>query len=41
MIQIITIPKGEDDFVVYCEATGQGLVAALMRYGRVIAYTSR
>ena len=31
MIQILTIPKGEDGFVVYCEASGQGLGAALMR----------
>ena len=39
-IQILTIPEGEDGFVVYCEASGQGLRAALMHYGRVIAYAS-
>ena len=27
--------------VFYCEASGQGLEAALMQYGRVIAYASR
>ena len=30
-IQILTIPEGEDGFFVYCEASGQGLGAALMR----------
>ena len=29
-IQILTIPEREDGFVVYCEASGQGLGAALM-----------
>ena len=41
MISILTIPEWEDGFVVYCEVLGKGLGAALMRYGRVIAYASR
>ena len=39
-IPILTIPEGEDGFVVYYEMLGQGLGAVLMRYGRVIAYAS-
>ena len=38
---ILTIPEGEEGFVIYCDASGQGLVAVLMQHGRVIAYTSR
>ena len=34
---ILTIPEGEDGFVVYCDALG----AILMHHGRVIAYASR
>ena len=30
-IQILTNSDGEDDFLIYCEALGQGLGAALMR----------
>ena len=41
MIPILTIPEGEDGFVIYYETSGQGLGASLMQYGRVIAYTSR
>ena len=40
MTPILAIPEGEDGFVVYCEALGQGLRASLMRYGRVITYVS-
>ena len=36
-IPILTIPEGEDGFVIYCEASDQGLGVALIRYGRVIA----
>ena len=32
-IPILTILEGEDGFVVYCEALGQGLGATLMWYG--------
>ena len=38
---ILTIPEGEDGFVIYCDASGQGLGAVLMQHGRVIAYASR
>ena len=38
---ILTIPEGEDGFVIYCDASGQGLEAILMQHGRVIAYASR
>ena len=37
---ILTIPEGENDFVTYCDASGQGLGAVLMHHGRVIAYDS-
>ena len=38
---ILTIPEGEDSFIIYCDAFGQGLGAVLMQHGRVIAYASR
>ena len=38
---ILTIPEGEDGFVIYCDALGQGLRAVLMQHGRVITYASR
>ena len=38
---ILTIPKGEEGFVIYCDASDQGLGAILMQHGRVIAYASR
>ena len=37
---ILTIQEGEDGFVIYCDASGQGLGAVLMQHGRVIAYVS-
>ena len=37
---ILTIPEGEDGFVIYYDASGQGLGAVLMQHGRVIAYAS-
>ncbi|KAI3761239.1 hypothetical protein L1987_51651 [Smallanthus sonchifolius] len=33
--------KGEDDLVVYCDASNQGLGCVLMQRGKVIAYASR
>ena len=39
-IPILTISEEEDGFIIYCEASGQGLGVALMRYGRVILYAS-
>ncbi|GJZ67409.1 putative reverse transcriptase domain-containing protein [Tanacetum coccineum] len=38
---ILTLPNGPDDFVVYCDASGQGLGCVLMQKGKVIAYASR
>ena len=38
---ILTILEGEDGFVIYCDASGQGLGVILMQHGRVIAYASR
>ncbi|KAI3819877.1 hypothetical protein L1987_13729 [Smallanthus sonchifolius] len=38
---ILTLPEGNDDFVVYCEASNQGLGCVLMQRGKVIAYASR
>jgi hypothetical protein len=38
---ILTLPDGPDDFVVYCDASNQGLGCVLMQRGKVIAYASR
>ncbi|GJR15982.1 putative reverse transcriptase domain-containing protein [Tanacetum coccineum] len=38
---ILALPKGNDDFVVYCDASHQGLGAVLMQKEKVIAYASR
>nr|GEX12461.1 putative reverse transcriptase domain-containing protein [Tanacetum cinerariifolium] len=38
---ILTLPEGNDDFVVYCDASHQGLRAVLMQREKVIAYASR
>ncbi|KAI3776397.1 hypothetical protein L1987_46178 [Smallanthus sonchifolius] len=38
---ILTLPEGEDDLVVYCDASNQGLGCVLMQRGKVIAYASR
>ncbi|KAI3686167.1 hypothetical protein L1987_79840 [Smallanthus sonchifolius] len=38
---ILTLPDGNDDLVVYCDASNQGLGCVLMQRGKVIAYTSR
>jgi hypothetical protein len=38
---ILSLPEGSDDFVVYCDASGQGLGCVLMQRGKVIAYASR
>nr|GEU33174.1 putative reverse transcriptase domain-containing protein [Tanacetum cinerariifolium] len=38
---ILTLPKGNDDFVVYCDASFQGLGAVLMQREKFIAYASR
>ncbi|GJT69729.1 putative nucleotidyltransferase, ribonuclease H [Tanacetum coccineum] len=38
---ILALPEGNDDFVVYCNASLQGLGAVLMQREKVIAYASR
>src|ERR1044071_3371363 len=38
---VLTLPKGSDDFVVYTDASHQGLGCVLMQRGKVIAYASR
>ncbi|GJV34802.1 putative reverse transcriptase domain-containing protein [Tanacetum coccineum] len=38
---ILALPKGNDDFVIYCDASHQGLGAVLMQREKVIAYVSR
>ncbi|GJY42422.1 putative reverse transcriptase domain-containing protein [Tanacetum coccineum] len=38
---ILALPEGNDDFVVYCDASHQGLGAVLMQRAKVIAYASR
>ncbi|GKD90320.1 putative reverse transcriptase domain-containing protein [Tanacetum coccineum] len=38
---ILALPEGNDDFVVYCDASLQGLGAVLMQREIVIAYASR
>ncbi|GJR47141.1 putative reverse transcriptase domain-containing protein [Tanacetum coccineum] len=38
---ILTLPDGVEDFIVYCNASNQGLGCVLMQRGKVIAYASR
>nr|GEU45020.1 putative reverse transcriptase domain-containing protein [Tanacetum cinerariifolium] len=38
---ILSLPDGIEDFVVYCDASNQGLGCVLMQRGNVIAYASR
>ncbi|GKA76787.1 putative reverse transcriptase domain-containing protein [Tanacetum coccineum] len=38
---ILALPEGNDDFVVYCDASLQGLGAVLMQKEKAIAYASR
>ncbi|GJW55495.1 putative reverse transcriptase domain-containing protein [Tanacetum coccineum] len=38
---ILALPEGNDDFVVHCDASHQGLRAVLMQREKVIAYASR
>ncbi|KAI3729830.1 hypothetical protein L6452_18501 [Arctium lappa] len=38
---ILALPKGTDNFVVYCDASRQGLGCVLMQKDKVIAYASR
>ncbi|GKB28858.1 putative reverse transcriptase domain-containing protein [Tanacetum coccineum] len=38
---ILALPEGNNDFVVYCDASHQSLGAVLMQREKVIAYASR
>ncbi|GJZ05907.1 reverse transcriptase domain-containing protein [Tanacetum coccineum] len=38
---ILALPKGSENFIVYCDASDKGLGAALMQKEKVIAYASR
>ncbi|GJS65195.1 putative reverse transcriptase domain-containing protein [Tanacetum coccineum] len=38
---ILSLPDGAKDFVVYCDASNQGLGCVLMQRGKVITYVSR
>ncbi|GJZ58234.1 putative reverse transcriptase domain-containing protein [Tanacetum coccineum] len=38
---ILSLPDGVEDFVVYCDASNQGLGCVLMQRDKVIAYASR
>ncbi|GJU31637.1 putative reverse transcriptase domain-containing protein [Tanacetum coccineum] len=38
---ILALPEGNNDFVVYCDASHQGLGAVLMQREKVISYASR
>ncbi|GKB89955.1 reverse transcriptase domain-containing protein [Tanacetum coccineum] len=38
---ILALPEGNDNFVVYCDASHQGVGAVLMQREKVIAYASR
>ncbi|GJZ87279.1 putative reverse transcriptase domain-containing protein [Tanacetum coccineum] len=38
---ILSLPDGIEDFVVYCDASNQGLGCVLMQRGKLIAYASR
>nr|GEZ56240.1 putative reverse transcriptase domain-containing protein [Tanacetum cinerariifolium] len=38
---ILALPKGSEDFVVYCDASHKGLGTVLMQKEKVIAYASR
>ena len=38
---VLALPNGRDGFVVYSDASRQGLVCVLMQNDRVIAYASR
>nr|GEU36928.1 putative reverse transcriptase domain-containing protein [Tanacetum cinerariifolium] len=38
---ILALPEGNDDFIIYCDASHQGLGAVLMQREKIIAYASR
>ena len=40
-VLVLTLPEGNEGFVVYCDAFRVGLGCVLMHHGKVIAYASR
>jgi len=38
---VLALPKGQEGFVVYSDASSKGLGCVLMQHGKVIAYASR
>jgi ribonuclease HI len=38
---VLTLPDIQRDFVIYCDASRQGLGCVLMQDGKVVAYASR
>jgi hypothetical protein len=38
---VLTLPDASKDFVVYCDASRQGLGCMLMQEGKVVAYASQ
>ena len=38
---VLTLPDIHRDFVIYCDASRQGLGCVLMQDGKVVAYVSR
>ena len=38
---MLTLPSGNEGFVVFSDASHQGLGCVLMQYGKVVAYISR
>ncbi|KAD5960529.1 hypothetical protein E3N88_12001 [Mikania micrantha] len=38
---VLTLPDGNDDFVVYCDVSNLGLSCVLMQRGKFVAYASR
>jgi hypothetical protein len=41
MAPVLTLPDIKKDFVVYCDASKQGLGCVLVQEGKVVAYASR
>ena len=38
---VLTLPSGNEGFVVYSDASRQGFSCVLMQHGKVVAYASR